>query len=194
MVMFYTMTVFISLLARLWVWHRLSKQWTCNHWSSTLENLPQEKKGEFIKQFWKFLPLQGGCVHIYMCFYHSQLIDLDPKTHVQFCLKVATYLLSRGKNKDVTLGMRLLRKYIWKWKLVYRKRFLFFVFLFIFSIITSKVYWIWSWNFGKNMGFHLIHKKVLLSVKPWGMRMQWEHPTLNQNCSYFFFHYLFPLR
>ena len=27
------------------------------------------------------------------------------------------------------------------------------------------------------LGFHLVHKKVLLLVKPWGMRMQWEHCT-----------------
>ena len=36
----------------------------------------------------------------------------------------------------------------------------------------------WDYN-EKNMGFHLTPKKVLLSVEPWGMRMQWEHTTLN---------------
>ena len=180
MVMFYTMTVFISLLARLWVWHRLSKQWTCNHWSSTLENLPQEKKGEFIKQFWKFLPLKGGMcsfLHVFFFFFFTlSWLTLTLKTHlVQFYLKVATYLLFRGKNKDVTLGMRLLRKYIWKWKLVYWKRFfVFYLFIFFFSVITSKVYWIWSWNFGIIVGkiwafiWHM--KKVLFPVKSWG----WE--------------------
>ena len=30
------------------------------------------------------------------------------------------------------------------------------------------------------MDFHLVHQKVLLLVmKPLGMRMQWEHPTVN---------------
>ena len=43
-----------------------------------------------------------------MCIFHSQLIDLDPKTHfVQFYLRVASYF-SPGAKKYVTLGMRLL--------------------------------------------------------------------------------------
>ena len=64
--------------------------------------------------------LKVGCTHLDMSFFHSQLIDFDPKTHfVQFYLKIASYLLSRGKNKNMILGMRLLGKYIRKLKLVY---------------------------------------------------------------------------
>ena len=32
------------------------------------------------------------------------------------------------------------------------------------------------------MDFHWTHKKVILQVKPWGMRMSWEHPTLSELC------------
>ena len=53
-------------------------------------------------------------VPILICiFFTLNWLTLTPKTHfVEFYLKVASYVLSWGKNKYVTLGMRLLWKYI----------------------------------------------------------------------------------
>ena len=68
--------------------------------------------------------LRGMCPFWHV-FFTLNWLTLTPKTHsVQFYLKVAYYLLSWGKNK-VTLGMRLLWKYIRKSKLVYQKRYTF---------------------------------------------------------------------
>ena len=53
--------------------------------------------------------------------YTLNWLTLTPKTHfAQFYLKITFYFLSWGKNKYVTLGMRLLWKYIRKSKLVYQ--------------------------------------------------------------------------
>ena len=59
-----------------------------------------------------------------------------------------------------------------------------------FSAITSKVnvkLKFWGYN-EKNMGFHLTPKKGLLTVEPWGMRMQWEHTTLIMHVCWHFDH------
>ena len=84
-------------------------------------------------------------VDMYMCIFTLNWLTLTPKTHfIQFYLKVASYFLSWGKNENVTLGMRLLWKYIRKSKLVIPK-------IGTFSAITEIVLWIWSWNFGVIM-------------------------------------------
>ena len=65
---------------------------------------------------------QKGHVPILTFIFSLNWLTLTSKIHfVQFHLKVASYFLSWGKNKYVTLGMRLLLKYIRKSKLVYRK-------------------------------------------------------------------------
>ena len=47
----------------------------------------------------------------------------------------------------------------------------------IFQSIGNLKLKFWDYN-EEKMGFHITHtKKVLLPVKPWGMRMQWEHPV-----------------
>ena len=75
-----------------------------------------------------------------------------------------------GKNKFVTLGMRLLWKCIRKAKLVY-------IFCYNFLKFSEFEAEILGYN-EKNMGFHLTLKKILLPVELWGMGMQWEHPIL----------------
>ena len=87
-----------------------------------------------------------------------------------------------AKNKKVTLGMRLLWKYIRKSKLVYRKyRCILCYNCQLESIVNSKLKF-WGYS-EKNMGFQLTPKKVLLPVEPWGMRMQSEHTTLRGYCT-----------
>ena len=110
-------------------------------------------------------------VPILMCSFHSQLIDLDPKTHfVQFYPKVAAYFLSWGKNKYVTLGMRLLYKYIKKSKLVYQYQGNSWnIFHCTFQSIVNLKLKFWGYN-EKSIGFHLTSKLILLRLSPegWG--------------------------
>ena len=129
------------------------------------------------------------------------MIDLDPRTNfVQFYPKVASYFLSWGKNKNVTLGMRLLwntleyqnlytgNRYILCHNCRLKKYSEFKAEL--FGVIMRKI---WAW-----------HQKALLPVEPWGMRMQWEHTTLTINTylsqmkrfrfRFFFFHFRQRLR
>ena len=43
------------------------------------------------------------------------------------------------------------------------------------------------WDYSKEiMGFHLTHKKVLLPVKPWVMRMQWESTIIDLKKSWYY--------
>ena len=90
------------------------------------------------------------------------------KSHfVQFHLKVTSSFLSWGKNKYVTLGMTLLRKYIRKSKLALREIGQFFCFIFQ-SIVNLKLkFWGLWWE---NMGFHLTPKKYYFQLSPGG----WE--------------------
>ena len=76
-----------------------------------------------------------------MCIFTPNWLTLTPKSRiVQFYLKVASYFLSWGKNKYVTLVMRLL------WK-IHKKVKIGIPEIRTFSTINSKVYWFWSWNF-----------------------------------------------
>ena len=62
------------------------------------------------------------CADFDSCIFILNWLTSTPETYfVQFYLKVASYFLSWGKNKNMTLGMRLLWKYIRKSKLVYQK-------------------------------------------------------------------------
>ena len=84
-----------------------------------------------------------GCAHFDMCILHSQLIDLDPKTHfVQYYLKIASYFLSWGKNKYMTLGMQLLWKYIRKSKSVYQKQVHFLLYNFPNIVNLKLKFWV----------------------------------------------------
>ena len=100
-----------------------------------------------------------------MCIFHCQLIDLHPSmTHfVKFYLKVTSYFLCWGKNEYVTLGMKLLRKYIRKSKLVCtRNRY---ILCYNFQSIVHLKLKFWGYN-EKNMGFHLTPKS---STSSWAL-------------------------
>ena len=82
------------------------------------------------------------------CFY---FLTLAPKAHfVQFYLNVASYLLSGGKICDSEAVMKN------KIEIDLHE-------IGTFSIITSKVKWIWSWNFGIRLfekNIHLTHQNT----------------------------------
>ena len=82
----------------------------------------------------------------------------------KFHPEVASCLLSRGKRKYATLGMRLIWKYIRNYFLVNQS-----ISHFCHISRTTKnlklKFWICN---QKNMRFHLISKNVLLPVEPWG--------------------------
>ena len=79
-----------------------------------------------------------GCAHLCV-FFTLNWLTLTPKTHVvQHHLKLASHFLSWGKNKHVTLGMRLLWEnkgdsslsvYFWHSEIVKKKFFKFWIFI-----------------------------------------------------------------
>ena len=81
----------------------------------------------------------------------------------------------------VTLGMKQLCKYIenrnWYTNNLYIFLYIFH-FTFYKNIVNLKPKY---WDYEKNMGFHLTSKFKLLLVEPWGMRLQWKHPTLSKS-------------
>ena len=122
-------------------------------------------------------PLKYVAMPKQMCpFWHVYFsLSTDwPWTPNTFCLMLACYFLSWGKNKHVTLGMRLLWKYKRKSKLVCWKWVHFQLSLPQNSEFQAKIFGLYE----KNMDFHLKKKKVLLPAETWEMRTQWEHPTL----------------
>ena len=139
----------------------------CNRPEMTFEK-PNHKLGPWKRQC-KLLSLKGVVPILTCVFYTLNWLTLTPETHfAQFYLKVSFYFLSWAKNKYVTLGMRLLWKYIRKSKLVYQL-------ICTVSAITSKVKWIWSWNFGvimrKIWAFIWHQKKYYFRLSPGG----WEY-------------------
>ena len=96
-------------------------------------------------------------------------LTLTPKTHFVFL-----YIFSPGAKTIMWhWGWGCNKKYIRKWKWVYRK---------LVQFQTSKVLWTWSWHFGvimrKNICFHMIPKKTLFPVAPWGMRICDRHKDI----------------
>ena len=95
-------------------------------------------------------------------------LTLTSEMHfVQFHPEVASCLLSRGKRKYASLGMRLLWKYIRNYFLVYH---IIHTSCYISKTTKNLKLKFWICN-KKNMSFHLISKNILLPVEPLGMRM-----------------------
>ena len=106
-----------------------------------------------------------GYAHFDMCIFTLSWWILTPKIHfVQFYLKVASYFLPWGKNKNVTLGKRLLWKYIKNENWYTGNRYIFCHSC--QSRVNLKLK-IWCYN-EKNMGFHLTPKKYYFRLSPGG--------------------------
>ena len=65
--------------------------------------------------------VKGGCAHFTMCILHFNWLTLTSEMYfVRSHPEVTSCLLSRGKTKYATLGMRLWCKYIRNYLLVYQ--------------------------------------------------------------------------
>ena len=120
-----------------------------------------------------YIYFERGCAHFGMCISHSKLIDLDSKD--TFCTIVPQTYFSFSPlliNKLCDTRDEAVVKIHNKIKIDIHEIGI----VGTFSAVTSKLkYFIWSWNFGfmmrKNVTFHLTHKKVLLPVEAWVMKI-----------------------
>ena len=110
--------------------------------------------------------------HFNMCIFSLSTDWSWPLRHILYNFAQCCFLFSSlWQNKHVTLGMRLLWKYIRKSKLVNWK---YVHFLLYHKKVNLKLKFLGCWE-KYELSFDT--KKVLLLVELWGMRMQWEHPT-----------------
>ena len=87
-------------------------------------------------------------------------LTLTSEMHfVKFYPEVASCLLSRGRRKNAPLGMRLLRKYIRNYFLVYQLTSHFLSYLQNYKEFEAEILDLQL----KNMSFHLISKKCTTS-------------------------------
>ena len=101
-------------------------------------------------------------------FFTFNWLSLTYEIHfVKFNPEVASCLLSRGKRKYASLGMRLLWKYIRNYFLVYHLISQFVLYLQNYNEFEAEILDLQSEKYG--LPFDI--KKYTTSVEPWGMRM-----------------------